>query len=504
MSDLLSNLSEQRKIASAIKRMERLNLSKALDPFRPESRPNPKQEAVLRDLGSIRYRYLIAGNQSGKSATPAREIAWILNQDHPYWSRPEEWANEPLLIIIAGQDLTMMGTELWGKKLKPFLDMNKWKEVRQGGVLKQIVNQETKDTIILVSHADGSDNNRKHMQGYTAHYVWLDEMPSNHIILEELQLRVQSKKGYFLATFTPKFRNDRIRKIIDGSTPPFAKVYRMSKFDNPIFADSREEEMARLAGFSEAERRTILYGDWSTGDSAVYRFDYDAMTVPSMPEYYSHGWKHVLSVDPAMKSKFGFTLWAEDPATGTWILIRDEYIEGLLAPSDIVIAVEERTKGYNIVRRICDPHEPWFRGEALKMFRHNYLIVEDKRDRKHDMIKNLQHKLSSGKIKIGSWCSTFLDEIQSCQWAENTDRIINASSYHTLDCSQYFCDLIPAFDPINVPTPWQVELRMKSNAQKAAKHSQSSIRKSGSRNIRGWGVGNFYSNSRHKRLSRQG
>lgn len=498
---ILPDITEQRKIASAIKRMEKLNRSRAFDAYRPDSRPNPKQDAVLRDLGHIRYRYLIAGNQSGKSSTPAREIAWILNQDHPYWSRPEEWADEPLLIIIAGQDLTMMATELWGKKLKPFLDMSpgKWVEKRQGGVLKQVVNQETKDTIIFVSHADGSDNNRKHMQGYVAHYVWLDEMPSNHIILEELQLRVQSKKGYFLATFTPKFRNDRIRKIIDGSVEPFAKVYRMSKFDNPIFADSREEELARLANFSESERRTILYGDWSTGDSAVYRFDYDTMVVPSMPEYYSRGWKHVLAVDPAMKSKFGYTLWAENPADGVWTLVQDEYIEGLLAPSDIVMAVEARTKGYNIVRRICDPHEPWFRGEAFKMTKNNYLIVEDKRDRKHDMIKNLQMKLSSGKIKIGAWCATFLDEIQSCQWADNGERIINASSYHTLDCSQYFCDLIPEFDPINAPIPWQVELRMKSNAQRASSNARSSISKNGSRPIRGWGVRGFFQNNKHKK-----
>ena len=70
----------------------------------------------------------------------------------------------------------------------------------------------------------------------------------------------------------------------------------------------------------------------------------------------------------------------------------------------------------------------------------------------------MQTKLSEGKIKIGRWCGTFIDEIQSCQFREDSDKLINASSYHTLDCSQYFCDNIPKYEPSKAMLPWQAKL----------------------------------------------
>ncbi len=452
-------MSELKQIAAAVARLEQSKLNKAFDAFNPESRPNAKQQLIFDDIGLVQYRYVIAGNQSGKSQLAAREIAWLLTGTHPTWVRPAEWRDEPLLILIAGQDLTMMHTELWSKKIRPFLKGEEWKEVRQGNTLKRAENRRTGDQIVFLSHSDSSESNRKHLQGYVAHYVWLDEMPSSHIILEELQLRVQARRGYMLATFTPKFRNDTIRKVIDSASEPLSKKYKMSKFDNPIFANSYADEMNRLAGYTEAERRTILYGDWSTGDAAVYRFDSSFMTVSGLPEYYHKGWKHVEAVDPALRSKCGYTLWAEDPSTGVWYLVDDRYIEGTetLDPVTLVEMVRKRSANYNIVRRISDTMA-WYTSIASKAGI-TYMTPYDKNSRKDNLIKGLQQHLSSGKIKIGGWCISFIDEIQSCQWSENTDRMVNSSSFHTLDCAQYFCDMIPKFDPINVAIPWQQELR---------------------------------------------
>ena len=177
---------------------------------------------VLKDIEKIQYRWVIAGNQSGKSQLAAREIAWMLSGTHPFWSRPTRWGDEPLLILIAGQDRKMMETELWEKKLALYLNKDEWRGVRQGGTLQYVQNKNTGDKIIFLSHSDSSEKNRRHMQGYVAHYVWLDEMPSNIAILEELQRRVDSRRGYMLATFTPKFRNEAIRKVIDAAQEPLA------------------------------------------------------------------------------------------------------------------------------------------------------------------------------------------------------------------------------------------------------------------------------------------
>jgi len=424
---------------------------------------------------------------SGKSMLAGREISWILTGTHPTWQRPEAWGREPLLILIAAQDLTMAETELWSKKIKPFLAAQDWKEDRQGSSLKRAINKKTGDTLVFLSHSDGSEKNRKHMQGYTAHYVWLDEMPSNANIFEELQRRVDRSGGPWIATFTPKFRNDKIRRVVDAADGRVAKKYQMSKLDNPIYKDRLDEEFAKLAGYSEVEKRTILYGDWSTGESSVYFFDYNSMVVDSLPSYYSRGWRHVESVDPAMKSKCGYTLWAEDPSTSLWYLVEDKYIEGMLHVGDLFDKIQERSRGYNIVRRISDSMA-WFTMEASKN-NISYLIPYDKNSRKEELIKGLQTSLSSGKIKIGAWCSSFIDEVQTCQWAETSDRIVNASSYHTLDCAQYFCDMVPKSDPTQRVIPWHMELREKNTERKKREQAKTSlkIRKTSRKGV--WGRG---------------
>jgi hypothetical protein len=458
---------EDRKIAAALKRLEAKQLIQSFDPFRPESRPNKKQAEILADIGKIQYRYVIAGNQSGKSQLACRELSWVATETHPFWKRPAHWGHEPLLLIVAGQDKRNIENELWGKKIKPFLNPSDWKETRQGGVLQYAENVKSGNKILFLSHSDGSDNARKHLQGYVAHYVLLDEMPGSKSILEELQRRVDSRKGYFLATFTPKTRNDEIRKIVDSVREPLGKKYRMSKLDNPLFADSLADEVEKLNGYSESEKRTILYGDWSTGDSAVYQFNYDTMTVPGLPETYSRGWRHVASLDPASKNAFGYTLWAEDASTGVWYLVNDQYIEGVYDPNALLDEVTKRNQGYNIVRQVCDPHEAWF--IALSNARQiSYHVPYDKNNRKTDLIKGLQHALSAGQIKIGQWCTTFIDEVQSCQWSETTDRIINATKYHTMDCAQYFVDCKPKSDPVQITRPWEVELRQGNEQRKKA------------------------------------
>ena len=71
------------KTRSELIRMIALN--QAFNPMDLTSRPTTKQDEVLRDVWS-RHKYVIAGNQSGKSQTKARDVAWKLTETHPYWS----------------------------------------------------------------------------------------------------------------------------------------------------------------------------------------------------------------------------------------------------------------------------------------------------------------------------------------------------------------------------------------------------------------------------------
>lgn len=462
----MANLEKQ--LASAMAKLEKLNRRDSFDPAVPDSKPTKAQQEYFNDISRFKQRVIKAGNRSGKSACPSREIAWILNEDHPFWKRPASWIGSPILVIIAGQDRKMMEIELWGKKIAPFLDMAEWREVRVAGSIQYAENRKNGDKIVFLTHADSSEKNRKHMQGYTAHYVWIDEMPASAALYDEIRLRASAPDAMFVATFTPKFRSEEIRRAVDALREPFGRIYSFSRLDNPLYKGREHEVLAELEGYSEGYKRSVLYGDWYIGDSAVYEWEPSIM-LESPGDKYSPAWRHVVSVDPALKSKFGFTLWAERPADGLWFLVKSRYIEGIYAPDDMVEEVKKEIDGYNIVRRISDPEASWFIGQASKA-QLTFIYPPDKASRKAELIKNAQAALSTGKVKVAPWCVDFINEIISCQWSETTDRIVNASSYHLMDCWHYFTDMRPKFDPTQVVQSWEQELRA-ANAMRKKQES---------------------------------
>jgi hypothetical protein len=271
-------------------------------------------------------------------------------------------------------------------------------------------------------------------------------MPGSFGIIEELQRRVQSRDGYFLLTCTPKVKNDEIRKLIDASCLPYSKKYQLLMFDNPVLSDNDKEKiLAELNAYPEAYRNTVLRGDWAAGEQAVYNFN---PFHRGQPKEYHRGWRHILAVDPAMASKMGLTLWAEDPKTGIWYCIKSEYLSNLSAPDDYVRAAEAKVVGYNIVRRISDT-ESWYIGAASKLG-YTYLTVYNKAQRKNELIKNLQTALDKGEIKIPEWNSDLIDEFITCHWSETTEgKIVGSQRFHLLDCCQYFVDLRPAAETLD-------------------------------------------------------
>lgn len=435
--------------AAAAGSIKRAELNDAFDALFPKSRPTPAQQAIFNGIGIYPHRYVVAGNQSGKTALAAREIVWILKGNHPHgWKRPATWGEGPLTIIIAGQSRTMMEVEIWDKKLKPFFEEGEWHETRVGGALTMLTHNVLGHRIVLISHADSSEKNRKYMQGFVAHYVWLDEMPSSVVILNELQERVTARRGYFIATFTPKFRNDKIKKIVDSVPEIIGKRYRLSKLDNPLYADRREEILASLEGHSQAFIDSVLYGEWMVGDDMVYQWDEDLYGGEPPESYSAQGWRHVAVADPATESKLGLTLWAEDPETNLWWCVLAEYVEKIHVPSKIVAEVERRIAGRNIMRRVCDSHEAWFINQARETCGVRWHAIEGKTApaAKMNYIKDFQQAFG-GQIRIAHWCTPLTDEIKSCERNPETGVIKNKSKFHLVDTGHYFVATMPKADP---------------------------------------------------------
>jgi hypothetical protein len=449
-------------MAAAAKKLRILKLSQAFDPYNFEAKPTREQKKFFKGIKSFKHRYAVGGNQSGKTASGAWEGQAIFQNIHPFW-KPHEVVGRPLTLLVIGRTSKQYAS-IWEDKIKPFLEVGSYKERRSAGVLDSVVNLKNGNKFLFFSHNNPEDARQK-VQHFVADWVWLDEMPNSYNLIEELHRRAMSSEvGRFLATFTPKIVNDKIRKLVETKTDYHRKyVFRM--LDNPKLEGRHEEILAPMATMPESYRKTVLEGDWYAGDTAVYHLRPDIDIRP--PSDYSPAWRHLEAIDPAAKGLVGLILFAEDPRTHIWYIVQNHYIKGGAATT-LLDRLRVLTDGYNIVRRISDPHEVWFMDEASKQGR-PYWGVESKNNRKLELINNLKEALLEEQLKIAPWCTELIDEFNSCQWSETVpDKIVGASKFHLLDAVQYGLDRLP---PVSkVPQALTFDQKLKQADQQRRKN----------------------------------
>lgn len=461
---------QDRVVAAAIRRLNAITKATAFDPNNSESKPTAMQQQVIDDFGTIPTQIIVAGNQSGKSQTCARLVAWAAAENNPKWTRPSSWGTESLLILVAGRSGKQIEEAIL-PKLKSYLISGTYKEVRQGGAIQRL--EVDNGNRIVFQSLENPNLARERLQAYVAHIAWIDEQPPTMGIYTELQTRVQSRDGFLLASFTPLVENVDIQKFVDGLKAPFGRKYQFNMLDNPVYTDPnrRAKILAEMALLPESIRNTRLYGAWSSSENAVYHYAPDSM-FRELPETYSTGWRHAVAVDPALQSALGLVMAAENPANGEWYLVRAEEISGIADPGDMVYSVEQRLLGYNVFRRTSDPHEAWYINAAKKKGHFYQKIKKD--GRKGELIKNTQTALGT-RIWLTPGVTELAEDLVQCKWSDRAEeKIVNASKWHRLDALQYLIDNLPKYDgPQHVVESWDQYLyienqkRKKADAQKA-------------------------------------
>lgn len=481
-----------------------------MDPYKPRSRPSKEQLTVLKEVSKSMI-YLVAGNQFGKSQIGARIIAWKFEENHPYWRRPNkhqcvdktcdsfniectdfakdeykckecgtvwvDWAEEPLTLILAGRVMKQVG-ELWDKKIKPYLgkEGKDYKVVKAGGALDHVLNLKNGNKILFLTH-DKAEQAREKAQGFTAHHVWLDEMPSSHKYIEELQRRIDARMGQFISTFTPKRPNPVIRQMVDNVDPRVGIKFKYGKLDNPIYANRKELEIAKLKGIPEAEQNCILYGDWL--DSSDAAFTYNDEILIDKPDNYSNEWAHVFSIDPAAGGKNGYVLIGINPISKKPFVAQAGYIkvDGDLAT--YVSKISRILNTHNVVRKIYDPAEKWFLNE-MHSKKINGWMAADKSD-KTRLIINLQNFLESGKIEIDKKLVDLIKELKEAEWDDKPSRyglIKNSTKYHISDSLQYAVMHLPKVEDSVAGMSYHGRILKAHELQEEAKQSRKRGQKS--------------------------
>lgn len=450
-------------LAAAASRLRSIELAEVFDAARPGSRPNSFQQEIVEDWGSVKTQAVLGGNQSGKSQLGARFDSWFLAESKPDWKRPAKWGTLPLVGLLVGRTMKQVEEELL-RKLCAFFDPSELYIPRVGMIPQKVVHRKTGNTLLLASHHNEAEAREK-LQAFVLHYVHLDEMPKSSKLFEELERRVQSMDGLFCSFFTPKVRNPDIKKVVDSYALPFSRKYKMPMFANPSLSEERKAKiMQELEVYPEAYRKCILEGDWLGDDLAAYHLPDEAIRAP---EGYLPTWRHVEGADPALQSKHGQIVWAEDPTTGHWYCVRAEYISGIPVPEDLIRAVTARISGLNVVRRVCDAASTWYIGQASKM-NFTYTTPYDKNNRRDEMMKNLQARLGKD-LFIAPWCHDFANELVTMQWSEGAaNKIVNSHVYHLHDAAIYSADCLPKFAQGVAPPP-ELHVRLRIQMEKDRK-----------------------------------
>ena len=451
-------------LAAAALRLQALERAEAFDGTSPGTRPNPFQLQVIEDWGKVPTQAVVAGNQSGKTALGARISAWFLAENKADWTRPAKWGQTSLVGLIVGRTMKQVEEEIL-RKVQAFFSPDELHIPKVGMIPQKIVHRKTGNTLLLASHHNESEAREK-LQAFVLNFVWLDEMPKSSKLFEELERRVQTKDGFFLSTFTPKVRNRDIQTLVDSYTLPYSRKYQMPMFANPALSEQRKVKILQeLEVYPEAYRKCVLEGGWLTEDTAVYQVPDSCIQAPAN---YQPTWRHVEGADPALQSKHGQVVLAEDPRTNAWYVVKADYVSGIAVPEDLIRTVTERLKGLNIVRRVCDSASTWYIGQAFKMG-FTYDTPWDKNNRRAEFMKNMQAALGK-TLFIAPWCTDLINELSSMQWSETADsKVVNSHSYHLHDALIYSVDCLPRAIPGTEPVPpLHVRLRLQLEKDRSA------------------------------------
>jgi phage terminase large subunit-like protein len=439
---------EQRKKLKLLEMRKKLatKLSLAFDPHILDSRPTPAQLEIIKS--KVPINFVVGSNRSGKTALGGRIISWWFMENHPYMSRPKEWGDKPIKILMMGQDTRNIQFEIFAEKIKPFIGVEgvDYKVKRDGGNVSAVTNLHNGNVIVFMSHSD-AEQARRRGQGFTAQIVWLDEMPSISSILTELIMRVVTTNGYMYTTFTPLIRNDEIRKIVDSADGIKTKKWLISILDNPSLSEEKRTELVayfRSISGSESEFRARMYGDWLAAESLVFKYNSD-LNLDNPSGYDPQIWPHVAVVDPAASSIAGLSVWARHPSADVWWCVKAKYLNGQ-AFSELVQTVEGEISHFNIVKRICDCNPSGFYHEAY-LQDIKYMPVSDKQYNKENMIDACNKALLEETVYLTNGAQTLIDELTVCSRHEDDpSRILKASKYHTADTFRYFIHAKPKYE----------------------------------------------------------
>lgn len=290
----------------------------------------------------IKIYGLLGGNRSSKTERGAFiAVAWLLGKeyfrDEPSWRYvkhlpiPEHGCN----IWAVGLDYSIIKDVLWGEKLRRGHRHPGLLPDPQDPVITNIRDSEFQVTVNVNGRTStltckSAESGREKMQSASVDLVWIDE-EVNEEIFDELYQRTVDCGGKIVITMTP------LNDIGSGAKRPWAfnlhKEFKQGRADviftqlsalNNSFIPEEEKVKLKQKWAGHPEERARLYGDFIQRSGLVYPQWSREIHILKREEI-PHGWRRIVSIDPAAT---GITaaIWAAiQPLTNNVYIYRVYY-----------------------------------------------------------------------------------------------------------------------------------------------------------------------------------
>lgn len=289
---------------------------------------DPKRNQLAFHRSTARNRLLQGGNQSGKSFCHAHEVAWWLQENHPYQKTPDA----PRVYVVSAQYWTIQeGVLRHLKEILPEWSVIRWGRNIPGQDIPQYVECRGSRTG-RVSRCDfltaqGGETARKKLQSAAINLLAIDEEIPTDLYQEGLA-RLLITGGRLSASLTAVRGEPWVNALedrhIEGDKEVFLtrlsteKALEVGHVDRGAFNELN-------ASLSEEDRMVRIYGESRRSRGLVYPELCDVHYVDPFP--IPRGWRRIFALDPGFRTCAA--LWVAISPTGHAYAYRELYTHGL-------------------------------------------------------------------------------------------------------------------------------------------------------------------------------
>lgn len=387
---------------------------------------------------------LISKN-SGKTQLTCYLAGKLLTNSLPGFKRLPQWGDEPLLILYLSQNSKQIEDSIW-RKMKSYLKPGTYHEQRNGGALQRVIMDNGNTLVFFTYHA--INEARAAVQSFTAHFAFIDELPSKAALIEETQTRVIKNLGQFVCAFTPKVPAPEVKRLVETASQEITGFYRLLFDDNPAMTEeAKTAQHLKAAQHGEKGAAMILKGDWVGDELNVFRIDESAVC-RVLPERVSRAYsKAYVGLDPANSSGFGVVVLLYDEKNDEFYVDVAKTLTGecIASNSRAAKAVNGMLLPYHEVAKIvCDPASSGFRGEARDLFKWKFSIPAKQDDGYFWRSIEIIQEMLGVRLFFTEAARDLLDEMASYSRKEDDpERVQSRKKYHMIDALRYLCSMLP-------------------------------------------------------------